>query len=163
VILSGQTIYRDHLGMITPFRLEARKSYRLTHKGWHGVKPLDVTLSGGLSVAGYDIHLAKGRVLSPHEFYLAHTVEHFNMPLDVLGVVHDKSTLARLGLAVQNTVIEPGWRGHLTLELTNHGMEVLLLKDDMPIAQVLFHRLDQPSVGYKGSYQDQENEPVGPR
>jgi dCTP deaminase len=39
-----------------------------------------------------------------------------------MGIVHDKSTWARRGLVVQNTVIEPGWHGYqTTIELTNHG------------------------------------------
>jgi dCTP deaminase len=78
------------------------------------------------------------------------------MPPDVIGFVHDKSSWARKGLAVQNTVIEPGWRGYLTLELTNHGRDALEITEGDPIAQIVFHYLDalteQP---YVGKYQDQ--------
>ena len=49
------------------------------------------------------------------------------MPRDMVGVVHDKSTWARRGLSVFNTVIEPGWRGKLTLELVYHGGQDLLI------------------------------------
>ena len=84
------------------------------------------------------------------------------MPPDVLGIVHDKSTWARLGLACQNTVIEPGWHGWLTLELTNHGTEALTIERGMPIAQVIFHFVDDDTVGYEGKYQDQRRGPVKP-
>jgi dCTP deaminase len=57
------------------------------------------------------------------------------------------------------TVIEPGWRGYLTLEITAHSQEVTLIPG-MPIAQVLFHQLDREVEGYNGKYQDQSDHPV---
>jgi dCTP deaminase len=112
--------------------------------------------SFGLSYCGYDIRLAEHLTLRPGVFSLGSTVEKFTMPPDVVGVVHDKSTWARRGIAVQNTVIEPGWRGFLTLELTNHSTEDVELPPGTPIAQVLFHRLDHvPERTYSGKYQDQ--------
>ena len=54
------------------------------------------------------------------------------MPSDVLGQVCDKSTWARRGVAVQNTIIEPGWRGYLTVELTNHSGEPFGVADLAP-------------------------------
>lgn len=118
-------------------------------------------MSYGLSAAGYDIRVKQELNLIPGVFYLASTVEYFNMPLDVMGIVHDKSTLARMGMAVQNTVIEPGWAGFLTLEITNHGPHVIRLEEGSPVAQIVFHRLetatDQP---YEGKYQHQEDRPV---
>ena len=97
-----------------------------------------------------------------HDFMLASTIEHFNMPDYLMGIVHDKSSWARLGLTVQNTVIEPGWRGFLTLELTYQGDdqgEVRIRHGD-PIAQIIFHKLDEPTEQpYSGKYQDQERGP----
>lgn len=101
--------------------------------------------------------------LNPGEFMLAATMEKFHMPKDVMGIVHDKSTWARRGLAAQNTVIEPGWRGYLTLELTNHSAGAILIKRGMPIVQVVFHQVDQMTEGYEGKYQDQERGPVEAR
>jgi dCTP deaminase len=93
-------------------------------------------------------------------FQLASTVEEFDMPETLMAIVHDKSTWARKGLAVQNTVIEPGWRGFLTLELTNHSNKVILVTKGTPIAQIVFHQLveatEQP---YEGRYQDQASGP----
>lgn len=121
----------------------------------------------GLSSAGYDVRVefdADGiqyeHVLKPGQFMLASTIEKFRMPRNVVGIVHDKSSWARRGLAAQNTVIEPGWSGWLTLELTNHGTEDLILKRGMPIAQIVFHKTDMPTSGYEGKYQDQKRGPV---
>lgn len=62
---------------------------------------------------------------------------------------------------MQNTVIEPGWRGFLTIELAHHGGEVLRIEAGTPIAQILFHRLESPTIRpYSGKYQDQPDRPV---
>ena len=135
-------------------------------------------VSHGLAEVGYDIRLkqtvhfkpmgptvtrrsAKG-VLEETKlgrFILASTVEEFDMPASLTGIVHDKSTWARLGLSVFNTVIEPGWKGFLTLELVYHGGDELVIEAGSGIAQVIFHR---PSclAAYSGKYQNQEDRPV---
>lgn len=110
----------------------------------------------GVGPAGYDVRIDKTVILRPGDFALAATLERFDMDDDVLGVVHDKSTWARRGLALQNTVIEPGWRGFLTIELSNHGESTLSIEAGCPIAQIIFHVLDHPtSRPYAGRYQDQ--------
>lgn len=114
-------------------------------------------MSYGLGPCGYDLRIAENLYLAPGDFSLASTMEEFNMPNNLVGIVHDKSTLARLGIAVQNTVIEPGWKGFLTLELTNHGKEDIRIPSGSPICQVIFHLLDEPTVEpYDGKYQNQK-------
>ena len=81
------------------------------------------------------------------------------MPRNMTGIVHDKSTWARKGLSVFNTVIEPGWKGWLTLELVYHGSEILHIKAGSGIAQVLFHQ-NAEYAQYTGKYQNQRDEPV---
>jgi len=95
----------------------------------------------------------------PGRFTLASAIEEFTMPENLVGIVHDKSTWARQGLSVFNTVIEPGWKGFLTLELVYHGNKPLTIPAGAGIAQVLFHRLDS-FASYTGKYQDQADEPV---
>jgi dCTP deaminase len=122
----------------------------------------------GLGPAGYDLRLdqcearpvAGGWVIRPGEFVLASAMEQFSVPPSILGVVHDKSSWARRGLAVQNTVIEPGWHGYLTLELTNHSKHALTLPRGCGICQVIFHLLDEPTgQPYVGKYQGQSSGP----
>ncbi len=120
--------------------------------------------SFGLSACGYDVRIAQDRRLGPGDFLLASTQERFVMPRDVMAQVADKSSWARRGLAVQNTIIEPGWEGWLTLELTNHGSSVISLHAGTPIAQIVFQRLDEPTEQpYTGKYMNQENRPVEAR
>ena len=142
-VLSGQSIAARN-GMIEPFINQTK------HNG----------LTFGIGPAGYDVRIAEAVSLPPGGFSLASTVERFDMPHDVLGIVHDKSTWARRGLALQNTVIEPGWNGYLTIELSNHGDDCLSIEAGVPIAQIIFHLLDAPTVDpYSGKYQNQEAGP----
>lgn len=142
MILSGTTIRA--LAFIKPF------SERTLRSG----------MSYGLGPAGYDVRVEQPIALAPGEFRIYSTIEHIDMPNDLLGIVHDKSTLIRLGVALQNSVIEPGWRGHLTVEVSNHGRRFFELPPGSPIAQIVFHRTDQPCEEYSGKYQDQEAAPV---
>lgn len=101
--------------------------------------------SGGLTHAGYDVHIRETMILWPGEFILASTLEYFVLPFDLVGLLHDKSSWARCGLSLFNTVAEPGWEGTLTLELVNHGKSALTITSGDPIGQMIFMRLDEPT------------------
>lgn len=118
--------------------------------------------SHGLSEAGYDIRIKQDIEFTPNgdRFTLASAVEEFQMPNMLVAIVHDKSTWARMGLSVFNTVIEPGWHGFLTLELVYHGGGTLFIPSGCGIAQVLFHNVSDAAV-YSGKYQGQADKPVG--
>lgn len=135
-------------------------------------------VSFGLSEAGYDIRIKQGMAFVPMagrgqvlcidgenetvtngRFVIASAIEEFQMPNDLVGVVHDKSTWARKGLSVFNTVIEPGFKGGLTLELVFHGNEPLVIPAGAGIAQVLFERIEEPAQ-YNGKYQNQSTDPT---
>lgn len=92
-------------------------------------------------------------------FVLASAIEQFQMPEDLVAIVHDKSTWARRGLSVFNTVIEPGWEGFLTLELVYHGEDELVIPAGAGIAQVMFHKTAEHAQ-YRGKYQHQADAPV---
>lgn len=168
MILSGETIrmlLSGPIGARVPVLEPFSERTRVDVAGPEGRY---LSLSYGLSMAGYDVRLDQDVRLGPafsHEsFSLASTLERFNMPNDVLAIVHDKSTWARLGLSVFNTAIEPGWRGYLTMELSNRGPYTLSIPRGTPIAQVVFHRVDRATDGYgDGKYQDQARGPVEAR
>lgn len=123
-------------------------------------------VSYGLGEAGYDIRIKQEvRFLKPNDwhggtpkFVLASAIEEFDMPTNLVGIVHDKSTWARKGLSVFNTVIEPGFVGGLTLELVYHGTEDLIIPAGSGIAQVVFHKLSSDAC-YSGKYQNQSTNP----
>ena len=127
-------------------------------------------VSRGLGFAGYDVGIEfdeKGiiedKIVEPGEFFLASTIEFFNMPNDLIAFAHDKSSWARRGITVQNTVIEPGWSGYLTLEIKNIGNEQVPIFRGQGIAQIIFHKLSNPVNPYRGKYHNQERGPVSAR
>jgi dCTP deaminase len=116
--------------------------------------------SFGLSSASYDVRIDQDVIVPPHGFVLASTVEHFNMPDDLAGTVRDKSSWARVGLAAQNTFLDPGWCGYLTVELSNHSDAEIWIAKNEPIAQIVFEILDQPTeLPYRGKYYNQARGP----
>ena len=134
--------------------------------------------SYGLTEAGYDIRIKQEIIFRPGmtmgptievdgqlehgRFTLASAIEEFDMPTDLVGVVHDKSTWARQGLSVFNTVIEPGFKGGLTLELVFHGNKELIIPAGAGIAQVIFTSLAH-DARYEGKYNGQSTDPVPAR
>lgn len=129
--------------------------------------------SYGLCEAGYDIRIQEQIIFTPGishprilvkdgdqfkgwpgRFCLASSMETFQMPKNLVGTVRDKSTWARQGVSVFNTIIEPGWNGILTLELVFHGQINLTIPAGSGIAQVLFGRLECDGDYGNGKYQN---------
>lgn len=130
--------------------------------GMRAIKIRENGVSYGLSEAGYDIRIKQSMTLHPfRRFALASSIERFEMPDNLVGIVHDKSTWARRKVSVFNTVIEPDWRGFLTLEIVYHGWKPLRIPAGAGIAQVIFHELSDTASYGDGKYQDQPDAPVG--
>ena len=104
----------------------------------------------------YDIIAASSDVIiQPGGFLLGCSVETIALPPTITAEVKDKSTYVRYGITVQNTVLEAGWYGQVTLELINHGPRPVALMIGLGIAQVLFFRSSNCAVPYDGKYQNQ--------
>lgn len=100
----------------------------------------------------------------PASHALAHTVEDFDIPNNVVGYVCDKSTYARVFVSAFNTLFDPGFKGNATLELVNLGRDVVHIKAGDPICQFTFHWLDEETeYPYAGKYQHQTKAAHGPR
>jgi len=98
-------------------------------------------------------------IVPPNSFALARTVEYFKMPSDTLAVCLGKSTYARCGIIVNVTPFEPGFEGHITIEISNTTPLPAKIYANEGIAQVLFLEGDeQCETTYrdrKGKYQSQ--------
>jgi len=104
-------------------------------------------------------------VLPSHSFALAHSVEHFNIPPNVMVLAVGKSTYARCSLAVTITPLEPEWSGHLTIEMFNQSPFPMKVYANEGICQLLFWQGEYPDITYAdkgGKYQNQPAEPVLP-
>lgn len=179
MILSDKQIRRLALehGMIAPFVDYKEKESTQAGK-----------ITWGLSSCGYDFRLdwefAKPRsatdddsvvdpkksmlmrstqsrpfVLAPRKMILGQTMEGFIMPDDVMGIIYTRSTLARIGLFLNVTQIEPGWQGQITLEISNISDEPIGIYPGEGIGQLVFMQIsERPERTYahkQGKYQDQ--------
>lgn len=102
-------------------------------------------------------------ILHPGEFVLGSTYESVTLPDDVAARLEGKSSLGRLGLLTHSTAgfIDPGFEGHVTLELSNVATLPIKLWPGMKIGQMCFFRLSSPaenpygSAAYSSRYQGQ--------
>jgi len=92
-------------------------------------------------------------ILHPGEFVLASTVEHIELPDDLVARLEGKSSLGRIGLLIHSTAgyVDPGWKGHLTLELSNVANLPVTLYLGMKIGQLSYLRLSSPVDNLYGS------------
>jgi len=102
-------------------------------------------------------------ILHPGEFVLGSTYEEVALPDDIAARLEGKSSLGRLGLLTHSTAgfIDPGFTGHVTLELSNVATLPIMLWPGMKIGQMCFFRLSSPaeqpygSAAYLSRYQGQ--------
>ncbi|WP_251857001.1 dCTP deaminase [Herbiconiux sp. L3-i23] len=102
-------------------------------------------------------------ILHPGEFVLGSTFERVTLPDDVAARLEGKSSLGRLGLLTHSTAgfIDPGFSGHVTLELSNVATLPIKLWPGMKIGQLCFFQLSSPaeqpygSAGYQSRYHGQ--------
>ncbi len=94
-------------------------------------------------------------MLHPGEFVLGSTYERVTLPDDVAARLEGKSSLGRLGLLTHSTAgfIDPGFTGHVTLELSNVATLPITLWPGMKIGQLCFFRLSSPAQFPYGSAQ----------
>ena len=102
-------------------------------------------------------------VLHPGEFVLGQTLEWTELPDDLVARLEGKSSLGRLGLLIHSTAgyVDPGWKGKLTLELSNVAKLPIALYFGMKIGQISFLTMSSPvdrpygSAGLGSKYQGQ--------
>ena len=137
---------------------EIKVSKRMT--GYHSVlnpvakhfhTDLEAAFATYKNIVSYD--------MKPGEFVLAASMEVFDIPNDISMELKDKSTWARLGLQLFNTITEAGFVGRLVLELYNNSQNTIVLTPGVGIGQAVFHRLSSPCLktyaDRQGKYQGQ--------
>ena len=92
-------------------------------------------------------------ILHPGEFVLGSTLERVTLPDDLVARLEGKSSLGRLGLLIHSTAgfIDPGWDGHVTLELSNVANLPITIYHGMKIGQISFMQLTEPTSTPYGS------------
>ena len=92
-------------------------------------------------------------ILHPGEFVLGSTLERVTLPDDLVARLEGKSSLGRLGLLIHSTAgfIDPGWDGHVTLELSNVANLPITIYHGMKIGQLSFVRMTEAAEAPYGS------------
>lgn len=159
-------------GMIEPWfegvKRPGKISYGISSYGYDAVLAPRIKLFSNLHGAVIDpkamdercFHDVEGDsfVIPPNSYALGHTVERFSIPNDVLVICLGKSTYARAGIIVNVTPLEPGWKGHVTLEISNATPLPARVYAHEGICQFVFLRGTLPERTYadrSGTYQGQ--------
>ena len=99
-------------------------------------------------------------IIPPNSFALGRSVERFNIPRNAIGLCVGKSTYARCGIVVNVTILQPEWRGIVTLEISNTTPLPAKIYANEGLCQVVFFDSDDVcEISYadrNGRYQDQQ-------
>jgi dCTP deaminase len=116
------------------------------------IDPFD---EASLNPAGYDLRLSADAVLEPLEHRLVATMENVELGNDLVGVMHIRSSLAREGMLASLALVDPGFRGQLTISLFNSGGKTVRLRAGERFVQLTLLKLGkQATKSYEGRYQD---------
>lgn len=107
-----------------------------------------------LQPASYDLRAGASVTMPPKALKLVSSLEYVEMPSDVAGVLRTRSSYARKGLVLGGGFVDPGFRGNLTLCLSNMSEREMELKKGERIVQMLLLQVKTPSEAYRGKYQD---------
>jgi dCTP deaminase len=109
-------------------------------------------------------HFTAERItLEKNSFLLAETMERIELSDEVCATIEGKSSLARLGITVHQTGgwVDCGFRGTITLEMTNENMRSIILTAGMPIAQLVFYKTHHANVPYYSKHDAKYHDQTG--
>jgi dCTP deaminase len=104
--------------------------------------------------ASYDLRAASDTLLPRGSCTLIPTTEWVELPTDLAGTLMCRSSFGRRGVLLGAGYVDPGFRGQLTLCLTNTGSEDISIRKDDRIVQMILHEVREGNHGYAGRYQD---------
>jgi dCTP deaminase len=108
----------------------------------------------GQQPASYDLRAADVTCLPRGICTLLPTLEWVELPMDLAGTIRCRSSFGRRGVLLGAGFVDPGYRGQLTLCLTNMGREDLVVNKNDRVAQMILHEVRNPGLCYNGRYQD---------
>lgn len=91
--------------------------------------------------------------LKPGEYILIESLEEVRMPDDLMARILPRSSLFRMGCALETAVVDPGYRGTLTMGLSNQSNQDFMLQKNARVAQIVFETVDGATKKYDGKYQ----------
>jgi dCTP deaminase len=106
--------------------------------------------------ASYDLRAASDVTLGRGTCTLLPTIEWVEIPVDLAGTLMCRSSFGRRGVLLGAGYVDPGFRGQLTLCLTNMGSEDVIVRKNDRVVQMILHEVREGCHGYSGKYQDSE-------
>jgi len=108
-----------------------------------------------LSPAGVDLRVDRNLRLKPKQHSLVASIERVELSNHIVGFLHLRSSLAREGLFASLALVDPGFRGQLTVSLYNSGDSAVNLAKGERFIQLSLLRLGKPTINkYAGRYQN---------
>ena len=104
--------------------------------------------------ASYDLRVAENINLPKGHCTLVPTLEWVELPKDLAGTLRCRSSFGRRGVLLGAGFVDPGFRGQLTLCLTNFGNDDILITENERVVQMIFHEVRESNRSYSGRYQD---------
>jgi len=115
-----------------------------------------------------ELELNRPIKLKPGQFILGRTYERFKIPPEFAGKITGRSSYARLGIEISCTcdIINPGWEGHVPLEIINNSANPILIYPLTPLAQIFLIPLSSPAeehyadrIKFKSKYMNDDGGP----
>ena len=140
-------------GMLQPASVDLRLGGKLRVFRSSSLPYIDVMQEAPDLTEPVEIDEVNPFYLHPGEFVLGMILEYVELPTDIAARLDGKSSLGRLGLLVHSTAgwVDPGWKGHLTLELSNVAGLPITLYHGMKVSQISFLQLTTPAERPYGS------------
>ncbi len=104
--------------------------------------------------ASYDLRAAGDMLLPRGTCTLVPTLEWVELPMDLAGTLRCRSSFGRRGVLLGAGFVDPGFRGQLTLCLTNLGSDDLIVQKNDRVVQMILHEVREGNQSYSGRYQD---------
>lgn len=149
VLVDRGDIKNTYEGAINPSSINLRLG-----DSFKRIYPRQNYISLGSTVEYEDISTTEEyAIINPGEFMLATTKEWIRVPVSSAAFVQGRSSIGRIGLSVQNAgFVDPGFEGHITLELKNDSPLPIYLYKGYPIAQLIYMEAKDVSRPYDGKY-----------
>jgi len=109
---------------------------------------------GSQQPASYDLRVTGHQILARGACTLVPSLEWVELPRDLAATLRCRSSYARRGLVIGGGFVDPGFRGQLTLCLSNLGAEDIVLSPSDRVVQMVLHQVAGGSELYDGRYQD---------
>ena len=126
-------------------------TFLIPKRKWGGVR-----LGDEIRYTRREIGNGETIALKPGQFALATTMESVDLPATVAAFVQGRSSIGRAGLTIQNAgFVDPGFFGHITLELVNESPNTILLTPGYRVGQLVFMQCTEVLHPYDGKYNGQ--------